>query len=43
MTYAMEREMFDPGYAYTLNPVIIAGGPNDALPHAQVTDRKFKT
>ena len=26
----------------TLNPLIIAGGPNGALPHAQVTNRKFK-
>ena len=43
MTYAMEREMFDTGYASTLNPLIIAGGPNGALPHAQVTNRKFKT
>src|SRR3989337_418396 len=25
----------------TLNPLIIAGGPNGALPHAQVTNRKF--
>ena len=35
--------MFDTGYASTLNPLIIAGGPNGALPHAQVTNRKFKT
>ena len=34
--------MFDTGYKSTLNPLIIAGGPNGALPHAQVTDRKFK-
>ena len=39
----MKREMFDTGYASTLNPLIIAGGPNGALPHAQVTNRKFKT
>jgi Xaa-Pro aminopeptidase len=25
----------------TLNPLIIASGPNGALPHAQVSDRKF--
>jgi len=42
MTYAMEHEMFDTGYKSTLNPLIIAGGPNGALPHAQVTQRKFK-
>ena len=35
--------VFDTGYASTLNPLIIAGGPNGALPHAQVTNRKFKT
>lgn len=33
--------MFSTGYRSTLNPLIIAGGPNGALPHAQVTDRKF--
>ncbi len=42
MTCAMEQEMFDTGYRSTLNPLIIAGGPNGALPHAQVTNRKFK-
>ena len=42
MTFAMEQEMFDTGYKSTLNPLIIAGGPNGALPHAQVTQRKFK-
>ena len=42
MTYAMEQEMFDTGYKSTLNPLIIAGGPNGALPHAQVSNRKFK-
>ena len=42
MTYAMEQEMFGTGYKSTLNPLIIAGGPNGALPHAQVTQRKFK-
>ncbi|SRR5579884_158451 len=31
-----------PSYRSTLNPLIIAGGPNGALPHAQVSDRKFK-
>ena len=42
MSYAIENEMFDTGYRSTLNPLIIAGGPNGALPHAQVTNRKFK-
>ncbi len=41
MSYAMEHEMFSTGYRSTLNPLIIAGGPNGALPHAQVTKRKF--
>jgi Xaa-Pro aminopeptidase/Xaa-Pro dipeptidase len=31
-----------PSYRSTLNPLIIAGGPNSALPHAEVTDRKFR-
>jgi len=42
MVYAMEQQMFDTGYKSTLNPLIIAGGPNGALPHAQVSQRKFK-
>jgi len=41
MAYAVENEMFDTGYKSTLNPLIIAGGPNGALPHAQVSNRKF--
>lgn len=41
MAFAMEREMFSTGYRSTLNPLIIAAGPNGALPHAQVTKRKF--
>ena len=41
MSYAIKRGMFDTGYKSTLNPLIIAGGPNGALPHAQVTGRKF--
>lgn len=41
MSYAIEHELFDTGYKSTLNPLIIAGGPNGALPHAQVTNRKF--
>jgi len=42
MAYAMEQQMYDTGYKSTLNPLIIAGGPNGALPHAQVTQRKFR-
>ena len=42
MSYAMEKGMFATGYQSTLNPLIIAGGPNSALPHAQVTNREFK-
>ena len=42
MSYAIQQEMFDTGYKSTLNPLIIAGGPNGALPHAQVTNRKFQ-
>ena len=42
MSYALNQQMFDTGYKSTLNPLIIAGGPNGALPHAQVTQRKFK-
>jgi len=41
MSYAMEHEMFATGYRSTLNPLIIAGGSNGALPHAQVSERKF--
>lgn len=41
MSFAIEHELFDTGYKSTLNPLIIAGGPNGALPHAQVTNRKF--
>ena len=43
MEYAMERGMFSTGYKSTLNPLIIAGGPNGSLPHTQVTERKFKS
>lgn len=42
MSYAMERGAFATGYKSTLQPLIIAGGPNGSLPHAQVTDRKFE-
>lgn len=42
MMHAMGQGMFDTGYRSTLNPLIVAGGPNGALPHAQVTQRKFK-
>jgi len=42
MGFAIDQQMFDTGYKSTLNPLIIAGGPNGALPHAQVTQRKFR-
>ncbi len=42
MSYAVQRQMFDTGYRSTLNPLIVAGGPNGALPHAQATDRRFR-
>ena len=42
MTYATGQGMFDTGYKSTLNPLIVAGGPNGALPHAQVSERKFR-
>lgn len=41
MAHATERGMFDTGYRSTLNPLIVAGGPNGALPHAQPTGRRF--
>jgi Xaa-Pro aminopeptidase len=40
---AMKMGANPPSYRSTLNPLIIAGGPNGALPHAEVTDRKFKS
>lgn len=43
MSYAINQEMFDTGYKSTLNPLIIASGPNGAIPHAQVTNRKFSS
>lgn len=39
---AMRMGANPPSYKSTLNPLIIAGGPNGALPHAEVTDRKFR-
>jgi Xaa-Pro aminopeptidase/Xaa-Pro dipeptidase len=41
MSYAISHNMFDTKYKSTLNPLIVAGGPNGALPHAQVSQRKF--
>ncbi len=41
MSFSIANDMHDTGYRSTLNPLIIAGGPNGALPHAQVTKRKF--
>ena len=42
MSYAMEFNLSDTGYRSTLNPLIIAGGPNGAFPHAQPTQRRFE-
>ena len=42
MSFAANHELFDTGYRYTTNPLIIASGPNSAIPHAQVTQRKFE-
>jgi Xaa-Pro aminopeptidase/Xaa-Pro dipeptidase len=39
---AMKMDANPPSYKSTLNPLIIAGGPNGALPHAEVTGRKFR-
>lgn len=42
MAHAAPRQLFDTGYRHTLNPLIVAGGPNGALPHAQVSGRRFR-
>lgn len=42
MSAAIKQNMFDTGYPSTLNPLIVAGGPNSSLPHAQPTRRRFK-
>ena len=42
MSHAVQKQLFDTGYKYTLNPLIVAGGPNGALPHAQVSARRFR-
>lgn len=42
MAEAAAQGAFDVGYSSTLNPLIIAGGPNGALPHAQVSRRRFR-
>lgn len=39
---AMKMGANPPSYKSTLNPLIIAGGPNSALPHADVTARRFR-
>jgi Xaa-Pro aminopeptidase/Xaa-Pro dipeptidase len=39
---AMKMGANPTSYKSTLNPLIIAGGPNGALPHAEVTGRKFR-
>ena len=42
MSYAFQNNLCDSGYNYTLNPLIVASGPNSSLPHAQVSNRKFR-
>jgi Xaa-Pro aminopeptidase/Xaa-Pro dipeptidase len=39
---AMKMGANPPSYKSTLNPLIIAGGQNGALPHAEVTERRFR-
>ena len=39
---ALKMKASLPSYRSTLNPFIIASGPNGALPHASVSDRRFK-
>lgn len=38
---AMNLEATSTSYPYTLNPFIIAGGPNSALPHFETSNREF--
>lgn len=40
---AMKLGASPPSYRWTLDPLIIASGPNGAQPHAQISDRKFKS
>jgi Xaa-Pro aminopeptidase len=40
---AMKRGASPPSYKWTLHPLIIAGGPNAALPHAEISDRQFRS
>jgi Xaa-Pro aminopeptidase/Xaa-Pro dipeptidase len=39
---AMKMGANPPSYKSTVNPLIIAGGPNGSLPHAEVTNRQFR-
>jgi Xaa-Pro aminopeptidase len=38
---AMNLEATSTSYPYTLNPFIIAGGPNSSLPHFETSNREF--
>jgi Xaa-Pro aminopeptidase/Xaa-Pro dipeptidase len=40
---AMKMGASPPSYKWTLDPLIIASGPNGAHPHAQISDRKFRS
>ncbi|MDA7960223.1 MAG: aminopeptidase P family protein [Nitrosopumilus sp.] len=42
MARAAALGLHDTGYHHTLNPLIVAGGPNGALPHAQPGPRRFR-
>jgi Xaa-Pro aminopeptidase len=41
--HALNMGACPPSYRGTLDPLIIAGGPNGAQPHAQISDRKFES
>jgi Xaa-Pro aminopeptidase len=40
---ALKMGASPPSYRWTLDPLIIASGPRGALPHADVSDRKFES
>ncbi len=40
---AMKMGASPPSYRWTLDPLIIASGPNGAQPHAQISDRKLRS
>lgn len=40
---AMKMGASPPSYRWTLDPLIVASGPNGSQPHAEISDRKFKS